>query len=247
LNLDQVRELSLKAGSMAPKLKVFHTHLGFYDVIVAAPSQKAALEAWGAGSNLFTHGFASVVTDPELTKAALRKPGVVLKRQFGSKGAFSESGENLHAPKASPAEDAAQRARKTRDRAAAEEAARSARDAAKEQEREERRSAKQRRGEERQVARRRELDERQTAKRQAQEGAARLRREEREAAAEEKALREELRSLMQQSKAELADIERREAALSRERREIEDGFARRMAALEAKLKEMGRERRKRKA
>jgi hypothetical protein len=247
LNLDQVRQSSLKAGWMAPKLKVFRTHLGFYDVIVAAPSQKAALEAWGAGSNLFVHGFASVVADPALTEAALRKPGVVLKRQFGSQGEFSESGESLHAPKASPAEAAAQRARKTRDRAAVEAAARSARDAAKEQERAERRSAKQRREEEQQVARRREQEERQAAKLQAEEDAARRRREERDAAAEEKALRQELQSLMQQSKAELADIERRAAALSKERKEIEEGFARRIDALEAKLKETGRERRKRKA
>ena len=229
---------------MAPRLKVFRTHLGFYDVVVAAPSQKAALEAWGAGSNLFAHGFASIVTDPELAKAALRKPGVVLKRQFGSQGEFSESGESLHAPKASPAEAAAQHARKTRDRAAAEEAARSAREAAKEQEREERRSAKQRREEEGQLARRHELEERKAAKLQAQENAARRQREEREAATEEKALREELRSLMRQSKAELADIERREAELSKEREEIEEGFARRIAALEAKLEEMGAERRK---
>ena len=230
---------------MAPKLKVFRTHLGFYDVIVAVPSQKAALEAWGAGSNLFVHGFASVVADPALM--ALRKPGVVLKRQFGSQGEFSESGESLHAPKPSPAEAAAQLARKTRDRAAAAEAARSARDAAKEQEREERRSAKQRREEEQQVAQLREREEREAAAVQARENAARRRREERDAAAEEKALREELRSLMQRSKAELADIERRAAALSKERKEIEEGFARRIAALEAKLKEMGRESRKRKA
>ena len=232
---------------MAPKLKVFRTHLGFYDVIVAVPSQKAALEAWGAGSNLFAHGFASVVTDPELAEAALRKPGVVLKRQFGSKGAFSESVESLQAPKASPAEAAAQRARETRDRAAAEEAARSARDAAKEQEREERRSAKQQREEERQLARRREREERQAAKTQAQDDAARRRREEEERAAAEKALRDEIRSLTRQSKAELADIERRAAALNKEREEIEEGFARRIAALEAKLKETGGERRKRKA
>jgi hypothetical protein len=232
---------------MAPKLKVFRTHLGFYDVIVAAPSQKAALEAWGAGSNLFVHGFASVVADPALTEAALRKPGVVLKRQFGSQGEFSESGESLHAPKPSPAEAAAQLARKTRDRAAAAEAARSARDAAKEQEREERRSAKQRREEEQQVAQLREREEREAAAVQARENAARRRREERDAAAEEKALREELRSLMQRSKAELADIERRAAALSKERKEIEEGFARRIDALAAKLEEMGAPRSKRKA
>ncbi len=38
---------------MARKLKTFQTSLGFYDLAIAAPSMKAALEAWGAGSNLF--------------------------------------------------------------------------------------------------------------------------------------------------------------------------------------------------
>lgn len=38
---------------MARKLKMYQTSLGFYDLAIAAPSMKAALEAWGAGSNLF--------------------------------------------------------------------------------------------------------------------------------------------------------------------------------------------------
>ena len=37
-----------------PKLKVYSTPIGFHDALVAAPSQKAALEAWGAGTNLFS-------------------------------------------------------------------------------------------------------------------------------------------------------------------------------------------------
>jgi hypothetical protein len=37
---------------MARKLKTFQTSIGFYDLAVAAPSMKAALEVWGAGSNL---------------------------------------------------------------------------------------------------------------------------------------------------------------------------------------------------
>src|SRR5215467_8214576 len=99
-----------EAGFMAPKLKVFRTHLGFYDLIVAAPSQKAALEAWGAGRDLFSQGFAAVVTEPDLAEAALNKPGVVLRRQFGSQGDFRENAEALRAPKESP-ESAAARVR----------------------------------------------------------------------------------------------------------------------------------------
>jgi hypothetical protein len=43
---------------MARKLKTYQTSLGFFDLAMAAPSMKAALEAWGADSNLFHHGAA---------------------------------------------------------------------------------------------------------------------------------------------------------------------------------------------
>jgi hypothetical protein len=36
---------------MTRKLKSYQTSLGFYDLAIAAPSMKAALEALGAGSN----------------------------------------------------------------------------------------------------------------------------------------------------------------------------------------------------
>ena len=39
---------------MARKLKTYQTSLGFFDQAIAAPSMKAALDAWGAESNLFT-------------------------------------------------------------------------------------------------------------------------------------------------------------------------------------------------
>jgi hypothetical protein len=65
-------------------LKVFRTPIGFHDAYVAAPSQKAALEAWGAGTNLFTAGTAELVTDPKLTKEALAKPGEVVRLPRGS-------------------------------------------------------------------------------------------------------------------------------------------------------------------
>jgi hypothetical protein len=73
-----------------PRLKVFQAHLGFFDTVVAAPSQKAALEAWGSRQNLFHNGTASVATDADAIKAALAKPGVVLKRLSGSQDPFAE-------------------------------------------------------------------------------------------------------------------------------------------------------------
>jgi hypothetical protein len=66
------------------KLKVFRTPIGFHDAYIAAPSQKAALEAWGADANLFARGVAEVVTDPKLTKEALAKPGEVIRKLRGS-------------------------------------------------------------------------------------------------------------------------------------------------------------------
>lgn len=69
---------------MARKLKTFRTSLGFYDLAVAAPSMKAALEAWGAGSNLFHQGIATETDDPDVVAATMSKPGVVLKRPAGS-------------------------------------------------------------------------------------------------------------------------------------------------------------------
>ena len=74
---------------MAPRLKVFRAHLGFYDSVVAATSQKKALEAWGASPSQFSHGFAAETSDPEAVRAALAAPGVVLRRPFGSGDAFA--------------------------------------------------------------------------------------------------------------------------------------------------------------
>lgn len=75
---------------MARKLKTYQTSLGFFDQAIAAPSMKAALEAWGADSNLFHQGAAKQSGDPEVIAATMAKPGVVLKRPVGSKGPFSE-------------------------------------------------------------------------------------------------------------------------------------------------------------
>lgn len=61
------------------KLKVYRTPAGFHDAYVAAPSQKAALAAWGSDANLFARGMAEVVSDPALTREPLAHPGEVIR------------------------------------------------------------------------------------------------------------------------------------------------------------------------
>lgn len=68
----------------AAKLKVFRTAIGFHDAYVAAPSRKAALEAWGSDKDLFARGVAELVTDAELSAEPLARPGTVVKRLRGS-------------------------------------------------------------------------------------------------------------------------------------------------------------------
>jgi outer membrane biosynthesis protein TonB len=68
----------------AKRLKVYRTPIGFHDAYVAAPSQKAALAAWGVDHNLFAKGMADVVTDPDLAKEPLSQPGTVVKRLRGT-------------------------------------------------------------------------------------------------------------------------------------------------------------------
>jgi hypothetical protein len=75
---------------MARKLKTYQTSLGFFDQAIAVPSMKAALEAWGADSNLFHQGAAKESDDPDVIAATMAKPGIVLKRPVGSSGSFSE-------------------------------------------------------------------------------------------------------------------------------------------------------------
>ncbi len=69
---------------MARKLKVFRTAIGFHDAYVAAPSQKAALEAWGADANLFARGAAELVTDAALCEEPVAHPGKIIKRLRGT-------------------------------------------------------------------------------------------------------------------------------------------------------------------
>jgi hypothetical protein len=78
---------------MARKLKTYQTSLGFFDLAIAAPSMKAALEAWGADSNLFHQGAAMESDDADIIAATMTKPGVVLRRPVGSDGSFGEHAE----------------------------------------------------------------------------------------------------------------------------------------------------------
>ncbi|MBV9511021.1 MAG: hypothetical protein JO303_12150 [Caulobacteraceae bacterium] len=73
---------------MARKLKVFQAQFGFYETVVAAPSQAAALRAWGTHQNLFASGEATPATDAAAVEAATAHPETVLKRPVGSKGAY---------------------------------------------------------------------------------------------------------------------------------------------------------------
>src|SRR5919198_4587995 len=101
---------------MPRKLKTYQTSLGFYDQAIAAPSMKAALEAWGADSNLFHQGVAKETDDPDIVAATMAKPGVVLRRPVGSDGPFTESAElptDLAKSEAKPRRKPKQRQAKT--------------------------------------------------------------------------------------------------------------------------------------
>lgn len=74
---------------------MFKTPIGFHDAYIAAPSRKAALEAWGASTDLFSAGIAEPVSgDGEGAKAALEKPGEVVR--------IPRSGKDDPSPRPSP-------------------------------------------------------------------------------------------------------------------------------------------------
>ncbi len=84
---------------MPRALKVFKTHIGFHDLIVAAPSMKAAAEAWETHPRIFAQGFAAVTNEPDAVKAALAHPGVVLRRVHGQAGEYKAKADKPAAPK----------------------------------------------------------------------------------------------------------------------------------------------------
>ena len=75
------------------KLKTYQTSIGFFELAIAAPSMKAALEAWGSNSNRFHQGFAKESQDPAIIAAAMARPGVVLRRAVGSNDTFRQNAE----------------------------------------------------------------------------------------------------------------------------------------------------------
>jgi len=83
----------MRLHPMPPRLKVFVTRIGFFDVAVAASSQKAALAAWDVRDNLFAAGAASPTDDPAAVEPALASPGQVLRRPAGSNEPFRADAE----------------------------------------------------------------------------------------------------------------------------------------------------------
>ena len=77
-----------KQAKPARKLRVFQTQLGFYDIVVAAPSKAAALRAWGTHRDLFADDEARESTDARAITAAEAQPGVPLRRAVGTNDTF---------------------------------------------------------------------------------------------------------------------------------------------------------------
>lgn len=77
------------ARSPTRRLKVFQAQFGFYDTVVAAPSQAAALRAWGVNQNLFASGEATIATDAAAIAAATAHPETPLRRAVGSREPFA--------------------------------------------------------------------------------------------------------------------------------------------------------------
>ena len=104
---------------MARALKVYRTPIGFHDAYVAAPSQKAALEAWGTDANLFARGSAEQVTQPDLIREPMAHPGTVIKRPRGSEAEHlaslskSAGARTQGAPRKTPAQAKQQAQKRT--------------------------------------------------------------------------------------------------------------------------------------
>jgi len=88
----EAASLLLRRPSNA-RLKTYQTSIGFFDLAIAAPSMKAAAEAWGSDTDIFRKGFAKETHDPEIVAATMARPGVLLRRPVGSNSLFSENPE----------------------------------------------------------------------------------------------------------------------------------------------------------
>ena len=71
------------------RLKVFQAQFGFYDTVLAVPSQAEALRVWGTHRDLFAAGDAKLATDEAAVAAALEHPGILLRRAIGSNEPFA--------------------------------------------------------------------------------------------------------------------------------------------------------------
>ncbi|MGX9428849.1 MULTISPECIES: hypothetical protein [Bradyrhizobium] len=168
---------------MPRRLKTYQTSLGFYDLAIAAPSMKAALEAWGSGSNLFHQGVAKEAEDAEVVAATVA--GVVLKRPAGSSGRFADHSElpaDLGRGKGAGSRE--RRRAKPKKRASPKISDKEARKAAQEFEKEQRRREAERRREDAARAKERKKRERAVGKAQAAMDEARRRPEKKASAIE---------------------------------------------------------------
>ena len=178
---------------------------------------KAALEAWGADSNLFHQGVAKETDDPDVVAATMSKPGVVLERPAGSDGRFAEHSD-LPSDLGSADKGAGRQRRRAKpaNRAAPQISEREARKAAADFEKEQMRREAEGRREEAARQRERERREKATAKAQAAIDEA-----EREHAKRTAAIQAEAEALEKKSQAEDArwakEKARLEAALRRAR------------------------------
>ena len=202
---------------MAKKLKTYQTSLGFFEQAIAAPSMKAALEAWGADSNLFHQGAAKQSEDPVVVAATMAKPGVVLKRPVGSNGPFKEHAalpKNLGQDRRKkPAHKPSAKATKTPaqpDKAADRKAAQAYE---RERQRRERAEAKE------EAARQKERERRQKAIDKAQTA---LEKAEQEHTRRAAALRAEIEAIEKKLKAEDADWDEEEGRLKAALRRARD-------------------------
>jgi hypothetical protein len=88
--------------AQAPRLKVYRARMGFFESVVAARSQKAALEAWGTRQDLFAEGMASLIDDAAAVAAAQAHPGQPLQRPIGSDGPFEAPSTSAALPAVPP-------------------------------------------------------------------------------------------------------------------------------------------------
>ena len=90
------KKLDSRTPKMAGrKLKVFQAQFGFYDSVVAASSQAAALRAWGTHQNLFANGVARLTTEKAAVAAAVAHPEIPLRRAIGSTDPFALKAASL--------------------------------------------------------------------------------------------------------------------------------------------------------